>query len=115
MSAIPKVWHLVPHDREAIERLATQMNASPVVAQLLLNRGLADPKLARRFLDAPLTGLHPPISLPGMPEAVERLYDNGFFQSYPDSHIYEAVGGVGDLFQALLRLENVATLNEGQE
>jgi len=74
LSAIPKVWHLVPHDREAIERLATQMNASPVVAQLLLNRGLTDPKLARRFLDAPLTGLHPPISLPGMPEAVERLY-----------------------------------------
>ncbi len=74
MSAITKIWHLVPHDRDAIERLASQMNASPVVAQLLMNRGLTDPQLARRFLDAPLTGLHTPISLPGMPEAVERLY-----------------------------------------
>ncbi|MFW6171215.1 MAG: hypothetical protein ACODAD_12050 [Planctomycetota bacterium] len=38
-------------------------------------------------------------------EAVERLYDNGWFQSYPDSHLHEAVGGVGYLFQALLLLE----------
>lgn len=48
-------------------------------------------------------------------EAVERLYDNGWFQSFPDSHIYEAVGGVGDLFQALILLENVATKTAVQE
>jgi hypothetical protein len=48
-------------------------------------------------------------------EAVERLYDNGFFQSYPDSHIYEAVGGVGDLFQALILLETGGTVAARQE
>ena len=74
MPAVAKLWHLVPHDRTAIERLAGELRVSPVVAQLLLNRGLTDPDDARRFLDAPLTGLHPPMSLPGMPEAAERLY-----------------------------------------
>ena len=74
MPAVPKLWHLVPHDRSAIERLANDLRVSPVVAQLLLNRDLTNPDAARRFLEAPLAGLHPPMSLPGLPEAVERLY-----------------------------------------
>ena len=69
-----KLWRLLPHDREAIERLAGELRISPVVAQLLLNRGLAIPADAKRFLEAPLAGLHAPMSLPGMPEAVERVY-----------------------------------------
>jgi single-stranded-DNA-specific exonuclease len=74
LPAVAKLWHLLPHDRAAIERLAGQLRTSPVVAQLLLNRGLTKPEDARRFLDAPLAGLHPPMSLPGVPEAVERLF-----------------------------------------
>jgi len=74
LPAVAKLWHLLPHDRVAIERLAGQLRTSPVVAQLLLNRGMTDPVDARRFLDSPLTGLHPPMSLPGVAEAVERLY-----------------------------------------
>jgi single-stranded-DNA-specific exonuclease len=69
-----KLWRLLPHDRGAIERLAAELRVSPVVAQLLLNRNLNSPEDARRFLNAPLTGLHAPMSLPGMPDAVERLY-----------------------------------------
>src|SRR5262249_35474738 len=75
LPAVVKLWHLVPHDRTAIERLASELRVSPVVAQLLLNRDLRTPDVARRFLDAPLAGLHAPMSLPGMPEAVERLYE----------------------------------------
>lgn len=74
MPAVPKLWHLVPHDRSAVERLAGELRVSPVVAQLLLNRDLKDPDAARRFLDAPLAGLHAPMALPGVPDAVERLY-----------------------------------------
>ena len=74
MPAVAKLWHLVPHDRAAIERLAGELRVSPVVAQLLLNRDLKSPEAARRFLDAPLAGLHPPLSLPGLPDAVERLH-----------------------------------------
>jgi single-stranded-DNA-specific exonuclease len=44
-----------------------------LVAQLLLNRGLNDPADARRFLDAPLNGLHAPDLLPGVSAAADRL------------------------------------------
>jgi single-stranded-DNA-specific exonuclease len=68
-----KTWHLLPHDPAAIARLARELGVSPVVAQLLLNRGLRDGAEARRFLDAPLAGLHPPELLPGVAEAADRL------------------------------------------
>jgi single-stranded-DNA-specific exonuclease len=69
----PKTWHLLPHDPAAAGRLAGAADVSPVVAQLLLNRGVADPGGARAFLAAPLAGLHPPHLLPGVPEAADRL------------------------------------------
>jgi single-stranded-DNA-specific exonuclease len=71
---VAKTWHLLPHDAAAVERLASALPAAPVVAQLLLNRGIASPEAARRFLDAPLSGLHPPELLPGVPEAAERIW-----------------------------------------
>jgi single-stranded-DNA-specific exonuclease len=73
MQAAAKTWHLLPHDSAAIERLAKALRVAPVIAHLLHNRGLGDPEQARRFLDTPLTGLHPPERLPGAAEAAERL------------------------------------------
>ncbi|MCS6851278.1 MAG: single-stranded-DNA-specific exonuclease RecJ [Gemmataceae bacterium] len=73
MATPRKRWLLFTHERMAVERLAAQMRTSPVVAQLLLNRGLSEPTAARRFLEAPLTGLHPPALLPGVSEAARRL------------------------------------------
>jgi single-stranded-DNA-specific exonuclease len=69
-----KTWHLLPHDARAIERLGAELRLSPIVAQLLLNRSLAEPDAARRFLTAPLKELHEPALLPGAAEAAERLY-----------------------------------------
>jgi len=60
-----KLWQLHPHDEAAARQLAEALRVPSVVAQLLLNRGLADPVAAKRFLEAPLTGLHPPGDLPG--------------------------------------------------
>ena len=74
MGTPAKVWHLLPHDRGAIERLASELHVSPIVAQLLLNREIRDPQLAKRFLTTPLVGLYEPETLPGMSQAVERLY-----------------------------------------
>ncbi len=68
-----KTWQLLPHDMDAVERLAAALKMGPIVAQLLLNRGLKDPAQARRFLDPALNGLHPPELLPGVPEAAERI------------------------------------------
>ncbi|MFL5339137.1 MAG: single-stranded-DNA-specific exonuclease RecJ [Gemmataceae bacterium] len=73
MPAVTKVWHLLPHDSVAIERLSAKLRASPVVAQLLLNRGFTEADQARRFLDAPLSGLHAPERLPGVLNAIEQL------------------------------------------
>jgi single-stranded-DNA-specific exonuclease len=69
-----KTWHLLPHDPHAIEQLAGTLGVSPIVAQLLLNRKVQAPDLARRFLSAPLNGLYEPELLPGVTEAAERLY-----------------------------------------
>ena len=69
-----KIWRLLAHDRGAVERLAAALQVAPVVAQLLLNRGLSAPEDGRRFLDTPLNGLHDPDLLPGAAAASERLY-----------------------------------------
>jgi single-stranded-DNA-specific exonuclease len=68
-----KLWRLLPHDRDAVGRLAESLATSPLIAQLLLNRGVHVAEDARRFLDAPLKGLHPPDLLPGVPEAADRI------------------------------------------
>src|SRR5579883_207396 len=68
-----KTWRLLPHDSAAVERLSAALGTGPIVAGLLLNRGLSDPAGARRFLDAALSGLHPPDMLPGVAEAAERI------------------------------------------
>jgi single-stranded-DNA-specific exonuclease len=68
-----KVWSLLPHDPAAIDRLARALRVSPIVAQLLLNRRLAEPADAERFLCSPLSGLYEPELLPGADVASERL------------------------------------------
>jgi single-stranded-DNA-specific exonuclease len=71
--AVTKTWRLLPHDPAAVARLAASLRSPPVVAQLLLNRGVDNLEGARRFLEAPLTGLHEPNLLPGVPEAADRI------------------------------------------
>ena len=56
-------------------KVAGALQVHPIVAQLLINRSVSDPGLARRFLDAPLNGLHAPELLPGVSEAAARLLD----------------------------------------
>ncbi len=68
-----KTWRLLPHDSAAVERLSAALGTGPIVAQLLLNRGLSDTAQARRFLEAALSGLHPPDWLPGVTAAAERI------------------------------------------
>jgi single-stranded-DNA-specific exonuclease len=68
-----KTWRLLPHDGAAVERLSAALGLGPIVAQLLLNRGLNEPGQARRFLEAALSGLHPPELLPGVAAAAERI------------------------------------------
>jgi single-stranded-DNA-specific exonuclease len=71
---VTKTWRLLPHEPDALNRLATGLGITPILAQILLNRGLREPEAARRFLDAPLTNLHPPQILPGCGDAADRLW-----------------------------------------
>jgi single-stranded-DNA-specific exonuclease len=66
-------WRLRPHDPTQIAMLSGAANVSPLVAQLLLNRGISDPGRAARFLEARLSSLHDPESLPGAADAAERI------------------------------------------
>jgi single-stranded-DNA-specific exonuclease len=74
VSSVKKAWHLLPHHGPAIEGLARQAGVPPIVAQLLLNRNITTPEDARRFLQAPLSGLYEPERLPGVVQAAERIH-----------------------------------------
>jgi single-stranded-DNA-specific exonuclease len=75
MSHAARSWHLLSHDRDAVESLAAELRVYPIVAQLLLNRRIAEPDAAKRFLTAPLNGLHPPQLLPGVLHATDVLFE----------------------------------------
>ncbi len=73
MTAIRKTWRLAARDDAAADRLARQCQINPVLAQLLATRGVTDPASVKLFLDAPMSHLHPPEKLPGIPDAAERI------------------------------------------
>ncbi len=66
-------WKIRPFDADRVRELAREAKLSPLVAHLLLNRGVADAEAARTFLDARLTSLHDPATLPGAAEAADRI------------------------------------------
>src|SRR5882762_4120891 len=45
----------------------------PVLADLLVRRGIDDPEVARRFLKPELAHLHDPLQMSGMKSALDRL------------------------------------------
>ncbi len=73
MHPVAKTWHLLPHDPSAIDQVSRALRLSPLVVQLLFNRGMREPESMKRFLDIPFNGLHEPSRLPGVAEAVDRL------------------------------------------
>ena len=76
-TALPRAtreWHLASHDEAATKRLAAAAKISPIVAHLLLNRGVSTVEDARAFLDSPMSSLHSPQLLPGLESAVELVF-----------------------------------------
>ncbi len=66
-------WLDSPVDAESIRRLTCELAVSPVVARLLVQRGLAEPAAAQAFLHPSLEQLHSPDRMAGMREAVARV------------------------------------------
>ncbi|HTN75475.1 MAG TPA: single-stranded-DNA-specific exonuclease RecJ [Pirellulaceae bacterium] len=69
-----KRWRIYPHDTARVAQLERAAGVPPVVAQLLVARGIYQPEQARLFLDAKLTGLRDPDLLPGVNEVADRLH-----------------------------------------
>ncbi len=70
---IPPIWQPAATDQAASERLSRALGLEPVIARLLVQRGLADPDEASRFLQPSLDHLHDPRRLAGLNAAVTRL------------------------------------------
>ncbi len=67
------VWRIQPPQPQRASALAVALGLHPITAQLLLNRGLATPAEAKRFLSPSLQALMDPWTLPDMRPAVSRL------------------------------------------
>ncbi len=69
-----KQWLFKGHDSAAILELAKKSAVEPVVAQLLLNRGITEHRAIETFLEARFSDLREPELLPGVQAASERIF-----------------------------------------
>ena len=68
-----KRWRFCPHDQVRISQFE-RSGLPAVIAQLLISRGVHDVTAAQSFLEAKLTGLRDPETLPGVVDAADRIY-----------------------------------------
>ena len=66
-------WVIQEPDEEAIKSLAEQLNIAPLVATLLVNRGINDLEKAKEFLFTEDQAFHDPFLLNDMKTSVERI------------------------------------------
>lgn len=69
-----KRWRIKPHDAARVAQLEKQAGLPPVVAQLLVGRGVYEAESAKQFLDVRLSGLRDPELLHGAADAAERIH-----------------------------------------
>lgn len=67
------VWRIAPSDRPAALALARAAGVPPIIAQLMLLRGVRTPDDAAHFLNPSLSRLSDPFLMTGMREAVDRI------------------------------------------
>lgn len=70
-----KHWQFQPHDASQVQHLHQSGGIAPVVAQLLVSRGISDIAAAERFLDARMSDLRDPELLPGLESAARRVHE----------------------------------------
>jgi single-stranded-DNA-specific exonuclease len=66
-------WKPINVDDTAVDTLARSLSLSPLLARMLVSRGLTDERAAEQFLHPSLDHLHDPFLLSGMAEAVARI------------------------------------------
>ena len=71
---IEKRWVVKPQgNRAAVEELASQLSMSPVLTNLLVQRGIDTIEKAKKFFSPSLQDLHDPFLMKDMDKAVERI------------------------------------------
>ena len=73
MIAMEKRWQFASPDQGLMEALTTQLHISPILAQVLINRGIADVPEGVHFLHDTLADMADPFQMKGMETAVVRL------------------------------------------
>ena len=68
-----KRWQFASPDQGLMEALTTQLHISPILAQVLINRGIADVPEGVHFLHDTLADMADPFQMKGMETAVVRL------------------------------------------
>jgi single-stranded-DNA-specific exonuclease len=101
-----KQWIIKPPDSRC-EQLAKSLKVSPLLAQILINRGITDTAEASVFLRPKLTELIDPSKMPGIEPAVQRLKqaiaNKEKITIYGDYDV-DGITGVAILWQVLTML-----------
>ena len=66
-------WQVATINSESVLQIARRLNLPPLLARLLVLRGIETPEAADRFLHPNLDQLHDPFLMAGMDAAVQRL------------------------------------------
>lgn len=66
-------WEITDHKPEDVENLVKNLSISPILAQILVNRGIVSVKDAKAFLYADIRDITLPSEILGMAEAVEII------------------------------------------
>ena len=66
-------WALRSADDSLVRQLTSELKLSPIVARLLVSRGISSTEQAQKFLAPSLSHLYSPYAMLGMKAAVERL------------------------------------------
>ena len=57
---MPKVWQFSQHDESQVRQMSAELRISPLMAQVLISRGLTSKSQATDFLNPKLVDLHDP-------------------------------------------------------
>ncbi|MCK8827560.1 single-stranded-DNA-specific exonuclease RecJ [Natroniella acetigena] len=66
-------WKVKDGEQEIIDRLIKELELDPVIAKILVNRGLKTPQQVEEFLDFDLEKLNDPFLLPDIKQAIARI------------------------------------------
>jgi single-stranded-DNA-specific exonuclease len=70
---VSTVWQLIDPNPSLAKALASELNVSPLTAQILINRGVTDKTAAESFLKPRLAHLRDPMEIPNIDKAARRV------------------------------------------